>query len=315
MYRELGPNNYVNISQVNIPAYHACLTNGFTIVVSSYDRLENLDITLRHWQSCPGVAQIDVVWHHPELTIEARQYPSLVNFRYYPDNKLTNRFRVPENGQQKPNEPSGFQTTAIFSVDDDVMIDCGVLAAGFCLWCHQEAQGEPAVVGFEPRDFDIVTETPKNPSGYSWNDSCKGNCTFNTVWVTKGAFLHAQYHALFWDTAYTDLRTAVNEWTTGEDMLMSAILMAHQVPVLVLHPAPDYTQLTPQIPIEVRGKHVSLGERTSSRRSDVRRLLQQYFSNEHLRWTGTSRWHLLYKNRTVKALEQPCKALSLTCSH
>ena len=61
---------------------------------------------------------------HPNNTIPSDVLASAasnVTVRPFPDNKLTNRFRVDEN----------WTTDAIFNVDDDVAVDCFLMTAAF----------------------------------------------------------------------------------------------------------------------------------------------------------------------------------------
>lgn len=271
-----------------------------------------LDITLQHWRSCPHVQQMHIVWHNPSVPLPQHLLSAAPNLqvRHYPDNKLTYRFKVPPSSSL-----AHFTTAAIFSVDDDQALDCRLMTAGFHVWCKQEAAGNSSLVGFEPRDFDLLSKAPSPAQGYYWKASCKGNCTFNTVWATKGAFLHAHQYLHYWDTAYAHLRAAVDSWVTGEDMLMSAILMHLQVPVIVVHPGPDLQLQHVTIPEDLKDKYASLGGRTSSHRGRIRQLLHQAFAGKPLRHAATSQWHILARNGSIRVMDKPCHQFPLRCTN
>jgi hypothetical protein len=295
--------------------YERCVARGFTPIVSVYDRLEVLNITLHHWVLCPHVSELHVVWHNPDLEVPPHfahlgALGTPVHVRHHPDNKLTNRFKQPG-----ADTPASFASGALFSVDDDVVIDCQLLTAAFKLWCTQEVAGRPALVGFEPRLFDVVSDEPAQPQGYSWAAACKGDCAYNTLWATKGAFLHAHFYEAFWQPRYAHIRAAVDSWVTGEDMLMSAVLMEQQVQPMVVHPARDCALDPPAVPKHVLAQYSSLVERTSSKRPQVRQLIHEHFHHRRLLDAATTLWYMLDDSGAVSEVDQPCQEFPLVCSH
>ena len=208
-----------------------------------------------------------------------------------------------------------FLTDAVFTVDDDVVIDCGLLTAAFSLWCKGEAAGKPSVVGFEPRSLDLKSKTPNNPSGYEWNSSCRGNFSFNAVWITKGALLHWCYYAAYWGDSYSDLRSSVDRYLTGEDMLMSAILMLHQVSVIVVHPAAGYRFKTPRIPLAVKDLYTSLGQRSSAWRQEIRKQIRIHISNQALRDEPSSQWYIVQSSENIETISMPRQNMKMRCSN
>uniref|UniRef100_A0A7S4MZZ3 Glycosyl transferase 64 domain-containing protein n=1 Tax=Odontella aurita TaxID=265563 RepID=A0A7S4MZZ3_9STRA len=194
-------------------------TKSYTIVISSFDRFVELAHVIPHWRSCNNVHEIQIVHHNPKVRfpnqLQNFTMPPLVKVQWYPENKLTNRFRVPEQG--------GYDTHWIFSVDDDISIDCRTMDAAFAF--QQRHPG--ALVGFEPRLFDwSVKRQTTEGQGYTWYDSCRAetNCSYNTLWTTKGAFLSVHQLQRYWQEKWAGIRSLVDNKTTGEDMLMSTVL-------------------------------------------------------------------------------------------
>ena len=48
-----------------VTAEHQCLDSGYTIILSSFNRIDALNVSLRHWRRCPHVKEIQIVWHNP----------------------------------------------------------------------------------------------------------------------------------------------------------------------------------------------------------------------------------------------------------
>jgi len=218
--------------------------DSYTIVISTYHRDVELTKNIEHWLSCPRVHQVQVVWHNPERQVIPRLKDMENEYTVYSNNKeiilrklvirhqvtnlLTNRFRVPT---------GGFDTQAVFNVDDDLVIDCGLMAAGFENW---KRLGKDSMVGFEPRYIEDWSK------GYSSTYPCR-NCAYSVLWPTKGAFLHKSFYSLYFSSTYETIRRKVDEYTTGEDMLMvyvhfnSYFSQRHESPrTLCIQPGPNY---------------------------------------------------------------------------
>jgi hypothetical protein len=89
----------------------------FSVVVSTYDRDKKLIINTAHWLTCPHVKDVHVIWHNPKRAPVLDGLDPRVQVHQQSTDRITNRFRL----------PSSVTTDAIFSVDDDVAIDCRLI--------------------------------------------------------------------------------------------------------------------------------------------------------------------------------------------
>lgn len=227
----------------------------YTIVISTYDRDHELIKNIDHWLSCPHIYQLQVLWHDPDreppklLKEMVKEYDcsekipkdyahmekyynfKRLNIRVQKKNLLTNRFKIPKNG---------FKTEGIFNIDDDAVMDCRLMTKGFKNWNNL---GYDSLVGFEPRQINWniknlneneenkegneVKEVKENDNlnqGYTWYASCESNsCKYNTLWPTKGAFLHNILYEIYFTEEYKKPRELVDNYLTGEDILMTYV--------------------------------------------------------------------------------------------
>ena len=93
----------------------------YTIRINTWKRVEQLLVSVDHHSSCPGVAQIQVVWcdEQGDPPQELEQYPKVFVERHEV-NSLNERFHILE---QPP-------TLGILSMDDDVLRPCEAIDAG-----------------------------------------------------------------------------------------------------------------------------------------------------------------------------------------
>ena len=109
-----------------------------------------------------------------------------------------------------------FQTDAVFSIDDDEHVSCKLMTTAFGVWQHNKE----SMVGFNPRHVDFAipsaSEMKENADeddgadlGYSWNSVCRRSgrpesfapCgEYNSLFVTKGGFLHKRFLALYFSS-------------------------------------------------------------------------------------------------------------------
>jgi hypothetical protein len=324
------------LSPTHLQKISKCVAQGYTIVVSSYDRQDALAAAVLHWMHCPRVQEVQVVWHHPTSPFPDRVLKAAadavdkaatagvrlpnVKKRLYPENKLTNRFALPNKNEHLC---YGFPTSAIFSVDDDEGIDCRMMTSAHELWCGLQAR-EPDIgthapyVGFEPRMFDIMSDTSARGGGmgYVWNESCGGTCMYNTLWVTKGAFLSAQQVAEFWRADLARLRDAVDTAVSGEDMLMSAVLMSAGALPVAIHASSKTPQERDAVPDLMKHLTLSLGHRSSSHRLMIRNALQQAFSSRLFQLPQNIWWFTsLDASKKIWPEVAPCQRMELRCTN
>ena len=98
----------------------------YTIRINTWKRTEELLVSLRHHSTCPGVAQIQIVWctEQGEPPAELVQLvdgsKNRVVIERHKENSLNERFRL-------VHEPP---TLGILSMDDDVLRPCHAIDAG-----------------------------------------------------------------------------------------------------------------------------------------------------------------------------------------
>lgn len=137
-------------------------------------------------------------------------------------------------------------------------------------------------VGFEPRLFNI-TSTPEDEAGkgYEWDQACQGDCMYNTLWMTKGGFLRVEDLKAFWKPRWEHVRKMVDNYTTGEDMLMSAVIgdaADRECPGVSTVYANGWDEVrigtTIKLTAPSQSSASSLGDRTSSFRGSIRRAIE-----------------------------------------
>ena len=200
--------------------------NSFTIVVSTFARDDILLSNLPHWLACNNVSEVLVVWHNPKRDVipklrRLEQVYSRLTVLQQTTDRLSNRYL----------EGYRFKTEAVFSVDDDEWYSSAILHTAFQVW--KQHSGE-AMVGFSPRhiNYAVGSEREHSGMGYVHNGVCKhdlrgGKGTpcghYNTLFVTKGGFLHTRFYKAYFTPAWDKPRAAVDEWSTAEDILMAAV--------------------------------------------------------------------------------------------
>jgi hypothetical protein len=110
----------------------------YTIRINTWRRQEQLLLSVEHHSSCPGVAEIQVVWCDKEENPPA----GLLNFskvviERHEVNSLNERFNI----------LSPTSTLGILSIDDDVLRPCEAIDSGFFKW----TQNPDRMVGFDGR--------------------------------------------------------------------------------------------------------------------------------------------------------------------
>jgi hypothetical protein len=111
----------------------------YTIRLNTWKRPEQLVLSVDHHSSCPGVAQIQIVWCDPdeEPPVELWNYTKVV-IEKHDVNTLNERFQI-----LTPDTP----TLGILSIDDDVLRPCEAIDAGFFKWTRSPDR----MVGFDGR--------------------------------------------------------------------------------------------------------------------------------------------------------------------
>jgi len=174
-------------------------------------------------------------------------------------NKLTNRFR-----------PRQFVTNAVFSVDDDLVYGCDAMATAFQVW----SKNPQRPVGFAPRLIheDMATKNV----GYEWNGAFH-KWKADTVFITKGAFVHKDLLTEYFTQQYEDLRHEVDQHITGEDILFS-FMYAHNHRMPVVPMVIPSSQLGQYKTVHCAGKS-ALASTTSSYRPTLLKKMVSVFGS------------------------------------
>lgn len=189
---------------------------GFTVMINTYKRKDNLLLSLRHYGTCKEVERIRVVWGEDSSPPDPMGFPEFylgdvqVEFVVAERDSLNERFRI----------RSPLNTSAVFSVDDDVYVPCTGLSKGFDAWKREPWQ----IVGYFPRLH-----------GWETRD---GGCRLRyktkleTVWfegrysilLTKAAFLHVDYFDMYTNRMDERIRRYVDSVNNCEDVAMQLMV-------------------------------------------------------------------------------------------
>jgi hypothetical protein len=184
-----------SVERIHFKASHP---SQFTIVINTFKRHEMMVDAVRHYSKCGFVKHIYIVWCENDPPTEALQslyatstYPT-VNFVLEKDS-LNARF--------KPLK--GPHTDGIFTVDDDMRVECSELALAHETW----RQSSRSIVGFMPR---MHLRAPNGNLIYRcwWRVWWSGRYS---IILTKAAFLHHDYLLLYSAPANEQIRKYVDE--------------------------------------------------------------------------------------------------------
>lgn len=224
---------------------------GYTIVINTFrDRDQNLYYLADTYHRCKSVKQIIVMWNDIERDPPRGLRGTTV---LVPNqNVISNRFNI-----------KNLMTDAVFHVDDDLMYSCDVIEDAFKVW----SENPDSMVGFAPR---LLTDGPGRLN-YKWKGAYKQG-KFNTGWVTKGGFVHRKYMDMYsMDESYDKIRRLVDDYTTGEDILMSLINKERGEGFIPLEVLPGQYRT-----MRDTNKKITLNSRSGKHRGSVMREITRY---------------------------------------
>jgi hypothetical protein len=121
----------------------------YTIRINTWKRNEQLIASIRHHMTCPGVAQIQVIWCNPDEAppdeITHLDGDKVVIERHSV-NTLNERFHILSS--------SSSPTLGILSIDDDVLRPCEAIDAAFFRWLEEPSR----ILGFDGRSHVVNDE-------------------------------------------------------------------------------------------------------------------------------------------------------------
>ena len=215
----------------------------YTVRINTWRRNDILLISVRHFRSCPNVAQVQIVWcdgenEPPQELIRMEDDHDIelasVVIEKHLVNTLNERFHIMHNTP----------TLGILSVDDDVLRPCSALDVGFHLWkMHPDR-----MVGYDYRSHSEVVATSTNSNheinlhpNLKWNYMLKTptwKSNYYSITLTRFCFLHKDYLDLYMDHAPRRVLESVDVHMNCEDIAMSFFVSAltnGKAPLLVDH--------------------------------------------------------------------------------
>jgi alpha-1,4-N-acetylglucosaminyltransferase EXTL2 len=178
-------------------------TESFTVVMPTYRRTKQLPTLLKHYCKVPHVHKIVVLWNNVDQTIPKHisdfkcEVPVAV--LKMKENKVSNRFKLyPE-----------IETEAIFSTDDDRMVDGQSMTLGFNSW----KMFNYLLMGFCERTHHLVG-----------NHYAYGDYPLYSMILTGSVFIHRKYIEMYNNELPRKLFNFVDTHQNGEDIIMNAMI-------------------------------------------------------------------------------------------
>jgi hypothetical protein len=238
-------NTTVNSNRTQFNALEDALLDWYTVRINTWKRPDQLQISVRHYLTCTGVAQVQVIWctaqgpvpkwlrklqrqthgarkgsrdifvSRRSLSESGMSEPDKLVVEEHGINSLNERFRVLA-------EPP---TYAVLSVDDDVLAPCEALDAGFLRW----QENPDRMVGFEPRSHSLVDRKGRrrarkgdtlDETNSTWGYERRKKDRISLV-LTKFAFLHKDYLKSYMGEMPSSIRDHVDSLMNCEDLAMS----------------------------------------------------------------------------------------------
>ena len=132
----------------------------YTIRINTWKRNEQLIASVLHHRSCPGVAEIQVIWCNPdEAPPDELVNLDRVVIERHSINTLNERFHIIPSSSSSPS--SRTPTLGILSIDDDVLRPCQAIDAAFFQWLQDPSR----ILGFDGRSH---VESSTEGSDYTW---------------------------------------------------------------------------------------------------------------------------------------------------
>jgi len=283
----------------------------FCIVMNTFNRpLPLIKETVSHYaHKCGkshGISHIYIIWSKDEL-------PSVSYFLQKsaspltPDIKIIRAFNSSLNSRFYPIRELSVE--AIFSVDDDIEVDCKSLKHGFDAW----KANKRSMVGYYPR-----LHRKKNSQKYvyhSWLNVFFRN-EFSMV-MTKASFLHKQYFDLYWDNSKTQIlvRKYVDEKRNCEDIAMALLVAARSFTNNIIKDINTTSNIHHlAFPVFVEGKVVDKGLINGISATAVIPMRQKQPSKSHFssRCDCITEFFQIYKGNENFNIEEVLPSIKLT---
>lgn len=206
----------------------------FAIVINTYKRPRQLREAVEHYaDQCgrrAGIGTVYVVWAEQDVAP-----PDTESFFRSTNNKnlkgsaavIGSSGRSDVRILQRPNSLNsrfrpipGLSTSAVFMVDDDVIVDCTSVRRGFRAWKSHPR----SMVGYYPRLAAPARQDIMRLIEHCWPIVYLKQ-QFNFV-LTKACFLHTRYMKMYFDDAMhpPEIRKYVDTYRNCEDVAMSLLV-------------------------------------------------------------------------------------------
>ncbi|BGP70271.1 hypothetical protein RTG_02072 [Rhodotorula toruloides ATCC 204091] len=196
---------------------------GFTMVMASYKRDENLPPLIKHLTTNPppSLRHIVIVWQNVGVDLPdflnataLERYSTsgvVVSVRKSKKNSMNERFRPMLDWDEE------IYTRAVMIVDDDVVLRKDALEWGYQEFEKAAEQGEGRLTGFMARDFD-------GEAG-DWSYTLRPKKTYSMV-LSNAAWLKKEWLERYWEDSaeMRSLRDYVDEVMNCDDILINYLV-------------------------------------------------------------------------------------------
>ncbi|KAL7536184.1 hypothetical protein ACHAXR_006971 [Thalassiosira sp. AJA248-18] len=240
---------------------HSIDTSQYTIRINTWQRNEQLLLSINHHAQCDGVKEIQVIWcdstNEPPNEI-LHHSSGKVKIEKHSINSLNERFKV----------MIDTPTLGVLSLDDDVLRPCVALDAAFIRWTRHPEQ----MVGFDARTHVVEddNEESKNNDGnnnkskwkYGYMSTTESSNRYS-ITLPRASFLHRDYLDLYTMALPRPIYIYVAQNLECEDIAMSFLVssLTNGKPPLIA----DYWAVKSMIKLYTE-KKISGGKDHKSRR-------------------------------------------------
>lgn len=179
----------------------------YTIRINTYNRNAQLVLSVHHHATCPGVAQIQIIWSEsgePPLSIS-----NLTNI--YKDKVIIENHRQVNSLNERFRMLIPTPTLGILSMDDDVLRPCEAIDSAFFQWTNTPH----AMVGYDPRGHAV-----KNGELMYRGDARIATLGYSLT-LPRYAFIHRDYLHWYITAMPSSILNYITRRMNCEDLAMS----------------------------------------------------------------------------------------------
>ncbi|BGP24406.1 EXTL2-like UDP-GlcNAc:heparan alpha-N-acetylhexosaminyltransferase [Rhodotorula toruloides] len=196
---------------------------GFTMVMASYKRDENLPPLINHLttKAPPSLRHIVIVWQNVDVDLPdflnataLERYSTsgvVITVRKSKNNSMNERFRPLLDWDEE------IYTRAVMIIDDDVVLRKDALEWGYQEFTKAAEDGAGRLTGFMARDFDDVDG--------DWSYTLRPKKTYSMV-LSNAAWLRKEWLDKYWEDSaeMRSLRDYVDEVMNCDDILINYLV-------------------------------------------------------------------------------------------